>query len=144
VREAAAPALVPLVEAGVLDGRRAEQAVAQACAPLGAGLDAVVLACTHYPLLDAVFARALGPHVLRLDPAEAQAARAAAWAQERVPARRGRGTTRYVTSGNLAAFRAAVSAIAGPLDEMENVEEQQDGERAERGADEDLRDRVRL
>jgi glutamate racemase len=144
VREAGAPALVPLVEAGVLDGPRAERAVAQACAPLGAGLDALVLACTHYPLLDAVFARVLGPHVLRLDPAEAQAARAAAWVQERLPARRGRGTTRYVTSGNLAAFRAAVSAIAGPLDEMENVEEQQDGERAEPGADEDLRDRVRL
>jgi glutamate racemase len=144
VREAAAPALVPLVEAGVLDGRRADEAVAAACAPLGEGLDALVLACTHYPLLDAAFARALGPRVLRIDPADAQAARAAAWAHERLSARGARGTTRYVTSGDLAAFRAAVTAIAGPLDEMEDVEEQQDGQRAERGADEHLRDRVRL
>ena len=112
VYELAAPALVPLVEAGLLAGLEVENAVAAACAPFPPNLDAVVLACTHYPFLDAAFARALGPGVLRLDPALAQADRAAALRRAAPP---GNARTRYVTTGPLAPYRTAIEAILGPL-----------------------------
>jgi hypothetical protein len=59
-----------------------------------------------------------------------------------------RGRTRYVTTGPLAPFRAAVTRVLGAadvaLDEFEDAEEEEDGERAERDAGEHLRGRVRL
>ena len=46
------PELVPLVEAGELDSPRARGAVTQYLAPLlAAGIDQLVLGCTHYPFL---------------------------------------------------------------------------------------------
>jgi glutamate racemase len=99
VRESGAPELVPLVEAGVLSGPRACDAVASACAPLGADLDALVLACTHFPLLERAFDAVFGSATLRIDPAEVQARRAAAWTLDRMPGGTGRrGRTRYVTT----------------------------------------------
>ena len=77
VTEVAAPALVPLVEAGKLEGAEPRAAVAAVCAQLPRDLDAVILACTHYPLLDAHFAAVLG-RIIRIDPAIVQAERAAA------------------------------------------------------------------
>ncbi len=120
VVEVAAPRLVPLVEAGTVSGALARAAVAQALAPFGSPLDALVLACTHYPLLDAEFAALLGPGVERIDPAAMQAGRAASFARARGGSG-GTGRTRYVTTGALAPFRIAVEAIAGQLrshDEM--------------------------
>jgi len=112
VWEVAAPALVPLVEEGALTGARTRAAVAEACAPLPAGLDAVVLACTHYPILDEHFAAVLGSAVLRIDPALVQAQRVAEL-QVRDGALEEAGETRYVTNGNLAAFRDNVVRISG-------------------------------
>jgi len=114
VREVAAPRLVPLVEAGTLDGPLARAAVALALAPFEEPLDALVLACTHYPLLDAEFAALLGPAVERIDPAAAQAQRAVAFARAR-GGDGGTGRTRYVTTGDVESFRAALTAIVGPL-----------------------------
>jgi glutamate racemase len=145
VREAAAPALVPLVESGVLDGPVARAAVASACALLGTDLDAIVLGCTHFPLLDGAFEEVLGSTVARIDPADLQAQLAAAWVHERRARNRPpRGRTRYVTSGPLAAFRAAVVRLVGRLDELEDVEEQQDGHGTEGDSRNDLSDGVRL
>jgi len=115
VWEVAAPALVPLVEAGSLTGEVPRAAVAEVCAQLPAGLDAVVLACTHYPILDAHFAAILGPKVLRIDPALIQAQRVA-----EMQARDGEldesGRTQYVTNGNLALFAPNVARITGEPD----------------------------
>ncbi len=113
VFEVAAPALVPIVEAGQADGERARAAVAEACAQLPERLDAVVLACTHYPLLDAHFAAVLGPEVARVDPAFEQAGRTAALVAARsFPA--GSGRTRCVTNGpDVAAFRRVVTEVLG-------------------------------
>ncbi len=118
VEEVAAPALVPLVEAGKLDGEEPRAAVAAACAYFAAPFDAIVLACTHYPLLDASFAKALGPNVLRLDPALVQAERAAAFALAS-PAEAGR--TRYVTTGPIEPYRTAIEALLGPLGPGDSV-----------------------
>ena len=114
VREVAAPELVPLVEAGALTGALTRDAVARACAPLGE-IDALVLACTHFPLLAEHFVAVMGPLVALLDPADAQAAVAAAWA-ERHGSAQGRAHTTYLTTGALAPFRAALETIVGPLD----------------------------
>jgi len=114
VWEVPAPALVPLVEAGHLTGDVARAAVAEVCAQLPPGLDAVVLACTHYPLLDAHFAAILGPTVARIDPALVQAQRVA-----EMQARDGEldeaGHTQYVTNGDLPLFAKNVARVTGEL-----------------------------
>ncbi|MBM3275617.1 MAG: aspartate/glutamate racemase family protein, partial [Candidatus Sericytochromatia bacterium] len=75
----ACPALVPVVEAGHRDDAVADSAVAEALAPLKRHeFDAVVLGCTHYPLLANVIGRRLGSGVKLVDPAE-EAVRELAW-----------------------------------------------------------------
>ena len=89
VYEHATPALVPLVEAGVLRGPVAEQTVADALAPLlgsrdadgefifplppSARVDALLLGCTHYPLLLPVIQAIAGDSVAIVDSATATA-----------------------------------------------------------------------
>lgn len=129
VQEVAAPALVPLVEAGIVRGPVAREAVRDAIAPLRLPLDVLVLACTHYPLLADHFAELL-PGVTLLDPAVAQAARAVALVRARDAARpegvgTGTGRTRYLTTGNEDAYRHALAetfAMLRPGDEVARVE----------------------
>ena len=121
VCEIGAPELVPLVEAGTLRGAEPRAAVARACAQFEGELDALVLACTHFPFLSEHFAAELGPRVTLLDPARAQAERAAAFARERGP-RLESGRTRYVTTGAREPFAAAIVAMLGPLGEGDSVE----------------------
>ena len=112
VWEVPAPLLVPLVEAGKIDAKETRAAVAEVCAQLPAGLDAVVLACTHYPVLDAHFAAALGAHVPRIDPAVVQAQRVAEFlARNEINGETG--TTRYVTNADVERFRENVVRIEG-------------------------------
>ncbi len=113
VREVGAPRLVPLVEAGTTTGPVARAAVEEACETLPPEVEAVVLACTHYPLLDAEFAAVLGPHVRRFDPAFAQARRAYEYVSER-GGERGSGATLFATTGDLAPYRTAVERVLGP------------------------------
>ncbi len=110
VWEVAAPALVPLVEAGEIETVAARDAVARVCAELPPDLDAVVYGCTHYPVLESHFRAALGDRVELIDPAFVQAARLAEFLQlDEAPI--GSGTTRYVTSGDPEHFRRSVAAI---------------------------------
>lgn len=113
VWEVAAPALVPLVEAGDVTSERARNAVSDVCAALPHDLDAVLYGCTHYPLLEEHFRAALPPNVPLIDPAVMQAERAAALHDDANG--RESGTTRYVTSGDLERFRANVERIMGEL-----------------------------
>jgi glutamate racemase len=117
VFEVAAPALVPLVEAGKLEGEEPRAAVAAVCAQLPRDLDAVLLACTHYPLLDAHFAAALGDPVERIDPAVVHAERAAAIAAHEGFAA-GTGSITCITSGDLERFRLAVRKVLGEMPEV--------------------------
>lgn len=113
VTEVAAPTLVPLVESGLAGTETAQHAVAQVCAELPADLDAVVLACTHYPILDLHFADALGDRVMRIDPAFAQAECAAKFAQQNGALAVGLGETLYRTNGDVEAFRSSIHMIMG-------------------------------
>jgi glutamate racemase len=75
----AAPLLVPLAEEGWTDGEVPKLAVRRYLEPLAeAGVDVVVLGCTHYPLLRPVIEtearERLGPDVRVVDSAHATAA----------------------------------------------------------------------
>jgi glutamate racemase len=108
VREVAAPELVPLIEAGITGGAQIEASVKRACAQLDDDVDAVVLACTHFPLADAAFAEVLGPGVHRIDPALVQAERATDFA--RGPET---GKTRFLTTGDPATFAESARNVLG-------------------------------
>jgi glutamate racemase len=70
----ACPELVDLVEAGETEGDDVEQYLAETLAPLiHAGVDTVVLGCTHYPFLRGAIGRVMGPEVEILDSGEAVA-----------------------------------------------------------------------
>lgn len=115
VEEVAAPALVPLVEAGRVHGGVVRTAVADACAPFSRDLDLVVYGCTHYPVLDAHFEAVLGASTARLDPALAQADAAARLVAERGIAP-GAGVVRYATTGEPRALAASIRSILGELE----------------------------
>lgn len=112
VVELAAPALVPLVESGAAESEAARDAVAAVVAALPPDLDALVYGCTHYPLLGRWFAAALPPRVVRIDPADAQAAATARLVVD-LGLTPGRMRTTYYTNGDAAAFEAAVRAWTG-------------------------------
>jgi len=72
VAQLACPELVPMVEAGVTDGLRAESVLRAYLEPLmaaNAGTDTLLLGCTHYPLLGPTIRRVVGPDVAVVDSA---------------------------------------------------------------------------
>jgi len=67
----ACPLIVPLVEEGWLDKPVALEIVKEYLFPLLANrIDAMVLGCTHYPLLKNLLARVVGPDIRLIDSAE--------------------------------------------------------------------------
>lgn len=66
--------LVEEIEAGNLDGAESERILRQALQPmLAAGVDTVILGCTHYPFASSLIKRLVGPAVSVIDPAPAVA-----------------------------------------------------------------------
>ncbi|MCP4574403.1 MAG: glutamate racemase [bacterium] len=73
------PLFVPLVEEGLMGHALTDLAMEEYLAPLrAAGIDTLILGCTHYPLLKADLGRTMGPEVDLVDSAEALAEAAAA------------------------------------------------------------------
>lgn len=71
IHSAACPLFVPLAEEGWYDHAIAELAAREYLAPLvAAGIDTLVLGCTHYPLFKETLRRVLGPQVTLVDSAE--------------------------------------------------------------------------
>jgi glutamate racemase len=67
----ACPLFVPLVEEGWHDDPITEEVAGRYLRPLlDAGIDTLVLGCTHYPLLKPVLHRVAGPDVILVDSAE--------------------------------------------------------------------------
>jgi glutamate racemase len=117
----AAPALVPIVEAGESGSERAQAAVNAACRPfMDARCDAIILGCTHFPHLRRWFTAALGPGVILVDPADACATVAAAL----LPAGP-LGSARLIceVSGDVNDFARYAQALgAPPITELHHVE----------------------
>ncbi len=80
----ACPLFVPLVEEGWHDDPITAQVAERYLRPLlDAGIDTLVLGCTHYPLIKDVLQRIAGPDVVLVDSAEQVAAMVAAGLAER-------------------------------------------------------------
>ncbi len=80
----ACPLFVPLVEEGETDSAITRLVAEKYLAHLReAGIDALVLGCTHYPLLKKVIAETMGPGVTLVDSAGAAAAETAALLESR-------------------------------------------------------------
>ncbi len=110
VRQRVAQPLSARIEAGDPDGPQTRALVRRLCRPLRA-VDALVLACTHYPAAREAFAAAL-PGVALVDPGDAALASAlahvAGWASLA-----GSGSPAAVTTGDPAATRAAALRAFG-------------------------------
>jgi glutamate racemase len=134
VRQQACPDLVPLVEAGKLEGPEPERAVEGYLGELMAAdpqIDTLLLGCTHYPLLRPLFERQVGPGVAVVDSAftsalatedllDAIGARGPADPDEPMIG----GGNRIATTGDVAAFSAVAERVFGarlPLVEAAEV-----------------------
>ncbi|NLG83876.1 MAG: glutamate racemase, partial [Firmicutes bacterium] len=109
------PALVPMVEAGIVEGEEVRKALDAYLAPLRERrIDTLVYGCTHYPFLDPVVAEMLHPEVVRVDPAVAVVDRVIEILRDLgalVPARTS--PDRFVVSGSPERFRALGSFFLG-------------------------------
>jgi len=117
VAQQACPDLVPLVEAGTLEGPAAEQAVGGYLGDLFATdgqIDTLLLGCTHYPLLRPLIERVAGPAVSVVDSAFT-AALATEDLLDALGARSAGGepSNRIVTTGDVVAFTTVASRIFG-------------------------------
>jgi glutamate racemase len=128
VVQQACPELVPLVEAGILDGPRAEASVRGYLEPLLASdplLDTLLLGCTHYPLLRPLIERTVGSAVSVVDSAFTTAL-AVEDLLDALGARVAGGATaehRVATTGGVAAFVGVAQRLFGDrLPSVETVE----------------------
>jgi len=127
VAQLACPELVPMVEAGILDGRRAESVLRAYLEPLLAsqpGLDTLLLGCTHYPLLREPIQRIVGDGVAVVDSAFTTAL-AAEDLLDALGARAPSGGTaahRVATTGEVSAFVTVADRLFGDgLPSVESV-----------------------
>jgi glutamate racemase len=113
VESVACPELVTLVESGDVASPDAFATVERSLLPLrAAGVDTVVLGCTHYMFLGDAIARVAGPDVAVIDPAPAVARQVARVAAE-IGAGAGTGSTRYLTTGDPDRFTRQVGDLLG-------------------------------
>jgi glutamate racemase len=125
VHEQACPEFVPLIEKGVVDGPELEKVARGYLAPLmSRRVDAVILGCTHYPLISATINRILGPEVRLISSAGQTALEVSRILSRRGYLRRPRdaddlGASTYVCSADPAEFAALGGRFLG--EEIEAV-----------------------
>jgi glutamate racemase len=125
----ACPDLAPLIQdppGGELFTHELEEVVRGYCAPLvEAGVDTVILGCTHYPLVRPMLQRMLGRGVTIVTSGAALARQVehALGARGLASQRRGEGTYSFLCTGDDAAFRAlGTRFLQMPLTEVEHVD----------------------
>jgi glutamate racemase len=120
------PRLVPLIEGDDPFGAETADAVRAYAAPLKrAGVDTVVLGCTHYPLIRPIFQRVFGRDVTLVFSAEETAREVAeTLARKGIENDAGReGSYRFLTTGDPGAFRTLGQRFLQlPIAEVEHVE----------------------
>jgi glutamate racemase len=125
VHEQACPEFVPLIERGVVDGPELEGVARGYLEPLmERRVDAVILGCTHYPLISAPINRIFGPRVRLISSAGQTALEVSRVLSRRGYLRRPRdaddlGTSTYVCSADPAEFAALGGRFLG--EEIEAV-----------------------
>ena len=96
---AACPGFVEFVEAGDVDSDQVHVLAERLLAPVkAAGVDTLVLGCTHYPLLARTIADVMGPDVVLVSSAEETAFEVRAELAEPMPRRRRRPTATACSS----------------------------------------------
>ncbi|HEX9415297.1 MAG TPA: glutamate racemase [Gaiellaceae bacterium] len=121
----ACPRLVPLIESADPFSSETTDAVREYAAPLKeAGVDTVILGCTHYPLIRPIFQRVFGRGVTLVFSAEETAREVAETLQrkgiENAPDREG--SYRFLTTGDPELFRKfGAPFLQLPLGEVERV-----------------------
>ncbi|MBN1963870.1 MAG: glutamate racemase [Anaerolineae bacterium] len=112
----ACPEFVLLAESGDTHSPAAFDTVRRALAPLlDAGIDQLVLGCTHFPFLREAIQAAVGPDVTIVDPGPAvaqQAGRVLA-ARDLIKPSGEPGDVLYATSGDPGAFRRVMGSLLG-------------------------------
>ncbi len=110
------PELVTLVERGAPDSPEARAVIGGYLAPLkAAGIDELVLGCTHFPFLDSQLRAQLGPRVEIIDPAPAVARQVARVLDQRHLANTSdsRGSVRTITTGRADSLKYLLTALLG-------------------------------
>jgi glutamate racemase len=122
----ACPRLVPLIESDDPYGEETAEAVREYAAPLkDAGVDTVILGCTHYPLIRPVLQRVFGRDVTLVFSAEETAREVAeTLARKRIENVEGReGSYRFLTTGDPASFREMGRRFLQlPVGDVERIE----------------------
>ena len=122
----ACPRLVPLIESDDPFAAETTSAVREYAAPLKeAGVDTVILGCTHYPLIRPIFQRVFGRGVTLVFSAEETAREVAeTLARKRIENEESReGSYRFLTTGDPAAFRTLGERFLQlPLGQVEHVD----------------------
>jgi len=121
----ACPRLVPLIESDDPFSAQTTEAVREYAAPLkDAGVDTVILGCTHYPLIRPIFQRVFGRDVTLVFSAE-ETAREVAETLARKGIENGaarEGTYRFLTTGEPSIFRELGERFLQlPLGDIEQV-----------------------
>ena len=108
------PGLVEAVETGALDTPETEALLRQYLSPLiEAGVDQLVLGCTHYPFLQPAIERLVGDNITVIDPAPAVAHQTGhVLIQQGLAADRGQASQHvFYTSGDVAAFNTMIQQL---------------------------------
>jgi glutamate racemase len=118
------PGLADMVEDGVLAGPELAERMEAYVAPLrAAGVDTVVLGCTHYVFVRDAIRNALGPEVRLLDSGEAIARRTRQILSDAgALAEGGAGSVRILTTGDPAEVAPIVHRLWGDPAEVERLE----------------------
>jgi glutamate racemase len=120
---AACPGFVEFVERGEIDTDEVHVLAERLLAPVkDAGVDALLLGCTHYPFLARTIADVMGRDVVLVSSADETAFEVRALLDETGLGRRtpGKGAHRFVSSGDVAWFRELGARLLGP--ELDDVE----------------------
>jgi len=122
----ACPGLAKIIQDGEQFDERAVRIVREACAPLRqADVDTVILGCTHYPLIEPMLQRMLGPSVQLISSGAAlarQVEHALSTRSLRNP-RAGEGQYRFLCTGDTELFgELGTRFLQMPLGPVEHVE----------------------
>jgi glutamate racemase len=122
----ACPRLVPLIESEDPFGAETTDAVREYASELkDAGVDTVILGCTHYPLIRPIFQRVFGRDVTLVFSAEETAREVAGTLARKGYENDGgrEGSYRFLTTGDPGSFRTmGARFLQLPIDEVEHID----------------------